>query len=155
MLNAPYFTGLAVPNQIAMLLSKLRTHDDGRRMAEVIEARFGLIDGNKHTLEEIGGRFGLTRERIRQIEQRALEYLKRFAREAENSSLIDTLFDIRSKAQENAKQNKRTRILKIPSPVSAPAARCIAPTMAQLSAMRQQVYRGMEHLQSLGIDITI
>ena len=35
--------------------------------------RFGLIDGIAHTLEEVGQEFGVTRERIRQIEAKSLE----------------------------------------------------------------------------------
>jgi RNA polymerase primary sigma factor len=42
------------------------------RERKVIEQRFGVIDGDTHTLEEIGRHFGLTRERIRQIERKAL-----------------------------------------------------------------------------------
>lgn len=46
------------------------------REAEVIRLRFGFIDGEKWTLEDIGERFGLTRERIRQIEGKALTKLQ-------------------------------------------------------------------------------
>ena len=38
--------------------------------------RFGLKDGNSHTLEEVGQAFGVTRERIRQIEAKALRKLR-------------------------------------------------------------------------------
>jgi len=38
--------------------------------------RFGLGDGNEHTLEEVGQQFKVTRERIRQIEAKALRKLK-------------------------------------------------------------------------------
>ena len=44
--------------------------------AHIIKMRFGLDDGNIYTLEEVGLRFGLTRERIRQIEGKALRRLR-------------------------------------------------------------------------------
>jgi RNA polymerase primary sigma factor len=46
------------------------------REREVLEMRFGLKDGRDHTLEEVGKRFGVTRERIRQIEAKALRKLR-------------------------------------------------------------------------------
>ncbi len=46
------------------------------REANVLRLRFGLDDGNSYTLEEVGQKFGLTRERIRQIEGRALRRLR-------------------------------------------------------------------------------
>jgi len=46
------------------------------REARVLRLRFGLDDGTSYTLEEVGQKFGLTRERIRQIEGRALRALR-------------------------------------------------------------------------------
>jgi len=46
------------------------------RERQVLEMRFGLIDGQDHTLEEVGRHFGVTRERIRQIEAKALRKLR-------------------------------------------------------------------------------
>jgi RNA polymerase primary sigma factor len=46
------------------------------REAKIIEMRFGLKDGVGHTLEEVGQEFGVTRERIRQIEAKVLQKLK-------------------------------------------------------------------------------
>ncbi len=43
------------------------------RERKILEMRFGLVDGVTHTLEEVGQEFGVTRERIRQIEAKALE----------------------------------------------------------------------------------
>jgi RNA polymerase primary sigma factor len=46
------------------------------REAMVLKLRKGLVDGREHTLEEVGSHFGVTRERIRQIENKALRKLK-------------------------------------------------------------------------------
>jgi RNA polymerase primary sigma factor len=46
------------------------------REEQVIKMRFGLGDGSEHTLEEVGQRFSVTRERIRQIEAKALRKLR-------------------------------------------------------------------------------
>jgi len=46
------------------------------REAEIIRLRFGLYDGKIHTLEQIGMKFGITRERIRQIEKKAINKLR-------------------------------------------------------------------------------
>lgn len=52
-----------LPKQIAALLSVLPT-----RQKDVVHKRFGLKDGRRRTLEEIGDEYGITRERVRQIE---------------------------------------------------------------------------------------
>lgn len=46
------------------------------REQKILEMRFGLTDGVGHTLEEVGQEFGVTRERIRQIEAKALEKIR-------------------------------------------------------------------------------
>ncbi|PJE77191.1 RNA polymerase sigma factor RpoD [Candidatus Uhrbacteria bacterium CG10_big_fil_rev_8_21_14_0_10_48_16] len=46
------------------------------REQKILEMRFGLIDGVSHTLEEVGREFDVTRERIRQIEAKALEKIQ-------------------------------------------------------------------------------
>ena len=46
------------------------------REARILRLRFGLQNGRSYTLEEVGKKFGLTRERIRQIEGQALRKLR-------------------------------------------------------------------------------
>ena len=46
------------------------------READVLRMRFGMYDGRTHTLEEVGQQFGVTRERIRQIENKAIRKLR-------------------------------------------------------------------------------
>jgi RNA polymerase primary sigma factor len=46
------------------------------RERQVLELRFGLTDGKDHTLEEVSRYFNVTRERIRQIEAKALRKLR-------------------------------------------------------------------------------
>jgi RNA polymerase primary sigma factor len=53
------------------LLTTLRPREE-----RVLRLRFGLQDGHHYTLEEVGEKFGLTRERIRQIEKQALQRLR-------------------------------------------------------------------------------
>ncbi|HIT33194.1 MAG TPA: RNA polymerase sigma factor RpoD [Candidatus Faecousia intestinigallinarum] len=47
-----------------------------QREADVLRMRFGMYDGRTHTLEEVGQIFGVTRERIRQIENKAIRKLR-------------------------------------------------------------------------------
>jgi RNA polymerase primary sigma factor len=63
-----------VSQRAAQLTAVLRSLPDRER--RVIQLRFGLVDGRGRTLDEIGREFGLTRERIRQIEQRTLAKLR-------------------------------------------------------------------------------
>jgi RNA polymerase primary sigma factor len=51
-------------------------HTLSEREKKVIELRFGLLDGHPRTLEEVGREFGVTRERIRQIESKTLSKLR-------------------------------------------------------------------------------
>ncbi len=59
------------------------------RECEVIRYRFGFIDGSPHTLEEVGTVFNLTRERIRQIETKALCRLRHPTRSRELRGFLD------------------------------------------------------------------
>jgi RNA polymerase primary sigma factor len=59
------------------------------RERDVILMRFGLLDGQPHTLEEVARAFQVTRERIRQIEQKSLKKLKHPSRSHYLQELID------------------------------------------------------------------
>ncbi len=60
------------------------------REEKVIMMRFGLEDGSEHTLEEVGLRFAVTRERIRQIEAKALRKLRHPSRSHRLKAFVDT-----------------------------------------------------------------
>jgi RNA polymerase primary sigma factor len=60
-----------------------------RRERNVIELRFGLTGEHPHTLEEVGQTFGLTRERIRQIEAKTLAKLKSYRESQSLKGLLD------------------------------------------------------------------
>jgi RNA polymerase primary sigma factor len=62
------------------------------REEEVLAKRFGLSDGNEHTLEEVGRLHSVTRERIRQIESKALRKLRHPSRAAKLKPFLDTPF---------------------------------------------------------------
>jgi RNA polymerase primary sigma factor len=59
------------------------------REAKVIRMRFGIGMNTDHTLEEVGKQFDVTRERIRQIEAKALRKLRHPARAAEIKGFLD------------------------------------------------------------------
>lgn len=59
------------------------------RERKVIELRFGLVDGHPRTLEEVGREFGVTRERIRQIESKTLAKLRHPSRSSKLKDYIE------------------------------------------------------------------
>jgi RNA polymerase primary sigma factor len=78
-------THARLSEQTELLLSTLTP-----REASVLRMRFGIGEKGDQTLEEIGERFSVTRERIRQIEAKALERLRRRGRTQLLKSFIDT-----------------------------------------------------------------
>ena len=71
-------------NRIAKVLKTL-----SYREREIIKLRYGLGDGYSYTLEEVGHIFKVTRERIRQIEAKALRKLKHPSRSRKMRSFLD------------------------------------------------------------------
>lgn len=63
--------------------------DLNTREKRVIQLRFGLLDGQPHTLEEVGRVFGVTRERIRQIESKTLSKLRHPSRSGKLRDYIE------------------------------------------------------------------
>ncbi|WP_026491438.1 sigma-70 family RNA polymerase sigma factor [Butyrivibrio sp. XPD2002] len=64
------------------------------REEKIIRLRFGIEDGKKHTLEEIGKGFGLSRERIRQLEKKGLRKLHHFTRIGRIKPYVDPELEI-------------------------------------------------------------
>jgi RNA polymerase primary sigma factor len=75
---------LMLKEQLASVL-----HELGDREKKVIELRYGLTDGRARTLEEVGQEFGVTRERIRQIESKTLLKLRHPSRAAKLRDYLD------------------------------------------------------------------
>jgi RNA polymerase primary sigma factor len=73
-----------VARGIEMILSTLTSREE-----MILRKRFGIGDGRTHTLEELGQEFGVTRERIRQIETKALLKLRHPCRRKEMEALAD------------------------------------------------------------------
>jgi RNA polymerase primary sigma factor len=63
------------------------------REEQVLKMRFGLEDGYEHTLEEVGRRFSVTRERIRQIEAKALRKLRQSSRSRVLTAFLEGSFN--------------------------------------------------------------
>ena len=68
------FDGLVIDNDHTLLHDALATLDP--RESKILAMRFGLDDGRPKTLEQIAEQFGITRERIRQIQEQALEKMR-------------------------------------------------------------------------------
>ncbi|NBU31418.1 MAG: RNA polymerase sigma factor, partial [Actinobacteria bacterium] len=77
-------TRIMLSQQIEQLL-----HNLPEREAGVIRMRFGLDDGQIHTLDDIGKRYNVTRERIRQIESKTMSKLRHPSR----SQVLRDFFD--------------------------------------------------------------
>jgi RNA polymerase primary sigma factor len=99
---SPY-ESLRAKNQSSDLKAMVASLD--KREAEIIKMRFGLEGNSEYTLEEVGKRFNVTRERIRQLEQLALMKMRRFMDRHESQRTAGEL------AQEKLRQ-KRLDVLR-------------------------------------------
>jgi RNA polymerase primary sigma factor len=75
---------LNLTEQTASLLKTLNPREE-----RIIKMRFGMEDGSEHTLEEVGNFFAVTRERIRQIEAKALRKLRHPSRSRKLRAFLD------------------------------------------------------------------
>jgi len=85
--SAPAPADVAAQSSMREQVDRVLSHLQDRER-RVLELRFGLFDGRPRTLEEIGGELNLTRERIRQIERKALGRLRGDAHVAELRELL-------------------------------------------------------------------
>ena len=75
---------LNLKQQTGALLKTLTPREE-----RVIKVRFGIGDGSEHTLEEVGQSFQVTRERIRQIEAKALRKLRHPSRSRKLKAFLE------------------------------------------------------------------
>ncbi|MEE8348106.1 MAG: sigma-70 family RNA polymerase sigma factor [Acidobacteriota bacterium] len=87
--DSPTWIGMGsnLADQTEAVLETLTSQEE-----EIIRMRFGIGNGSEHTLEEIGRRFSITRERIRQIESKALCKLRHPSRSRHLRSFLDSLY---------------------------------------------------------------
>lgn len=78
-------TSKSPDTEISRIMDKERVQSllgiTGKREKQVLDMRFGLHDGKQHTLAEVADKLGVSRERVRQIEEQALKKIRRFVRQ--------------------------------------------------------------------------
>lgn len=120
------------------------------READVLCRRFGMADGEEKTLEEVGKHFGLTRERIRQIEARALRKLQRPFRAKVLIDFLET--DTRSHySTSTALQQRLLRTLDEEDTTSKSPSLAVAEERAHIEALlRKHIMHGRKRISSRG-----
>lgn len=108
----------ALGNEIAMKIYE-QISNLPERQKKVIFERFGLSDGRPKTLEEVGKIMGVTRERVRQIEKKALGKLRRRNKKVEVEDFDDIVLGLRY-LMELAAEGKKPEIKKVPEPKKDP-----------------------------------
>ncbi len=95
MIFRTFEAGMSIPPIDAVIVAGLREQTRRTlktltpREEQVLRMRFGVGDGAEHTLEEVGKSFNVTRERIRQIESKALRKLRHPSRAKKLRPFID------------------------------------------------------------------
>ena len=81
-------TSAAPDAEIGKIMDRERLHNlleiMSERERQVLDMRFGLEDSKPHTLAEVADKLGVSRERVRQIEETALKKLRKFVKQQEN-----------------------------------------------------------------------
>ena len=89
----PYEGEMSVEDAVAQQVLRERLEEVLQtlttREQKVLRLRFGLDDGRERTLEQVGQEFGVTRERIRQIEAKALRKLRHPSRSRKFKDFLD------------------------------------------------------------------
>lgn len=88
--KSPLKEGEVSVNEFTRSLEKILTRFPDRSR-DILIARFGIADGNRKTLEEIGKTYGITRERVRQVIDTSLRHLKRLLAEESEAVSVEKI----------------------------------------------------------------
>lgn len=91
-----------IPGIYQVLLRRKLSYGLTNRENKIIIRRYGLsADGECHTLEEIGREFGITRERIRQLEAKALKKIHQYMTELNDEETAKVVYNLQADVQEH------------------------------------------------------
>lgn len=104
-------SGEILETYYGLLTKVLRENLLSEREFKIIMRRYGLSAGGKrHTLEEIGREFGVTRERIRQVEAKALKKIRRFMTELTDEETDKVVYNLQADVQEHLLDAARAHV---------------------------------------------